>query len=68
MTPREIILSRDGKEEGTIYPVFEEHMILCTMEGCNGSENKVVWEDGSVTYVCGKSITWDKDHKKWRLL
>lgn len=55
MEGRYTILSKDGKMKGFGY---EDEELSCEMEGCNGTQFVVEWEDGDTTIVCGKGLNW----------
>ena len=55
-----IILNKEGLMKGTAY---EDEELSCSMEGCNGTQYIVEWEDGSQSVVCGKSLKWLSDTK-----
>jgi len=50
----EKVLSRDGKKEG----VFTGTTRRCQMEGCTGRAFGVRWEDGKLTWPCGKGMEY----------
>lgn len=59
MKEKYIILSKDGKIKGLGY---EDEELSCEMEGCNGAQFVVGWEDGTNTIVCGKGLNWIDDN------
>lgn len=60
-----IIISRtDDNDRGKAY-IDED--LSCNMEGCNGSQYVVLWGDGEITIVCGKSLKW-LDQKTAKML
>lgn len=46
------ILSRNGKEKGTVTAYGHK----CKMEGCTGKRFTVKWEDGTWNFICSKGI------------
>lgn len=40
---------------------LEDEDLYCEIEGCNGTQYVVNWEDGEVTQVCGKGLHWIND-------
>jgi hypothetical protein len=49
------IYSADMKEKGRAYCDEE---LSCELEGCNGTQYVVDWENGDTTIVCGKGLRW----------
>ena len=59
-----VIVSRDGKIEGT----FTGTTRPCTLEGCRGLRHTVRWDDGKISYPCGKGLDYDPTMKRWFIM
>lgn len=61
--PKNIMLSRDGTEQGEITNL---HAYPCRMMGCTGMRISVRWPDGKHTFPCSKGCTQLDDHT-WKI-
>lgn len=60
---KNIMLSRDGKEQGEI---INPQAYPCQMTGCTGMRIGVRWADGRRTYPCSKGCTQINEHT-WQI-
>ncbi len=63
MKLNEIVISRDGKEQGKTTGGER----ACTMEGCRGHRVGVKWPDNRVTFPCTAGMVWDATKQAWQI-
>lgn len=58
------MISRDEKNTGIFTGVTRPY----NLEGCRGLRHTVKWNDGKISYPCGKGLRYDFKMKCWAFI